>query len=572
MAEVWKAQDEMLHRTVAIKVVLETLISEQEFVDRFLREARVAAGLEHPNIPQIFDVGIHEGRPFLVSPLLAGGSLADRLKGIVPFDLATSWLKQLASALDHAHTRGIVHRDVKPANALFDKNDKLFLTDFGLAKSMEESAGLTQTGAVIGTPAFMSPEQATGDPIGPHSDQFSLGLIAYRFLTGRLPFERMATPVILHKIIYEPVPLPSEFQGSLPRGVDVVISKALAKRPEKRYPSCEAFVSDLEKAIAQPGLFVVQPNPEDQSTPSVPFDILHQETGVGLVSPLARDSSRPQFKTEAAVPPIGDTPSKAREGPSSARIPGRPPESRGDSGVSSPSQAKSRARLENQPSGAGSRVSRPATPPSAVVTQVTKPLDKRLLAFGAGGLLLLIVVASLVFGGKKKEPVASPSAPVATAVPVATRAAAALPVGTPVVTPDATPAALNGEAAKGFSVTPKEAVLESVGVGMSGSLYSFVFSFDRSVQRTQKNSLRISSIRVLSRGKKELSPSAGPEKPYVLAFRAAAGNTLSFSLPVETTSFKGDEVLMSGDTLQLEWAADPPFTRKTVFAVVTSSR
>lgn len=229
--------------------MLPKLLDEPEFVARFLREARVAACLDHPNIPQIFDVGTFEGRPYIVVPLLPGGTLAERLRKRVPFEDGDFLAHTLAAALDYAHLQSIVHRDVKPANALFDKNDRLYLTDFGLAKSLKEGPGLTLTGVLVGTPAFMSPEQASGASVGPESDQYSLGVIAYQVLTGRLPFDKPLSPVVIHQILNEKMPAPSSFRKELPSAVDVVMGRVMSKTPAERFTSCTEFVRALGIAL-----------------------------------------------------------------------------------------------------------------------------------------------------------------------------------------------------------------------------------------------------------------------------------------------------------------------------------
>jgi serine/threonine protein kinase len=165
MAEVWRATDTMLARTVAVKVIHASFAQDPHFAERFLREARVVASLEHPNILPVYDFGDEGGIPFLVMPHLPGGTLRDRLQGVpAPLGVAASWIRQLADALDAAHAAGVLHRDVKPANVLFGRDDRLFLADFGIAKMVETMTGLTATGVVVGTPVYMAPEQAQGQP------------------------------------------------------------------------------------------------------------------------------------------------------------------------------------------------------------------------------------------------------------------------------------------------------------------------------------------------------------------------------------------------------------------------
>ena len=253
MAEVWEADDDLLKRRVAVKIVRGALAESPEFSSRFLREARLAAQLQHAGVVAVFDVGLERRALFVVMPVLSGGSLSDRLSRPVDDATALSWLKTLASALDYAHGKGVVHRDVKPLNVLFDEGGAPHLSDFGLAKGLDEATHLTQTGTILGTPLYMSPEQAMGTTAGPAADQYSLGIVAYRLLAGRLPFEKEPTPVLLRRTVFEAMPPPSSIRPGLPPGVDAVFARVLAKAPEGRFPSCAAFVEALAKAFSSRG-------------------------------------------------------------------------------------------------------------------------------------------------------------------------------------------------------------------------------------------------------------------------------------------------------------------------------
>jgi len=248
MAEVWRALDLGLERLVALKVMSpDAVSSDASFVPRFLREAKLSARLEHPHILPIYDFGQVDELLFIVMPLLPGGTLRDRAREGVPGIVAMEWLRAIASALDYAHGEGVVHRDVKPANILFDRTGRLFLADFGLAREAG-STNLTVAGTVLGTPVYMSPEQVKGDQAGPRSDQYALGVLAYYLLAGTPPFEANSVFVVMEKTLREEPALPSAVNPVLHRSVDYVLLKVLEKRPAERFESCGAFVEALERA------------------------------------------------------------------------------------------------------------------------------------------------------------------------------------------------------------------------------------------------------------------------------------------------------------------------------------
>jgi len=263
MSEVWRAEDETLKRIVAVKVILGPVAADSTFRERFLREARLVAGLEHPNVLPVFDYGtaIVDAAEvsYLVMPLVAGGSLKGRVVGPVPPALAITWLSAIASALDHAHSKGILHRDVKPGNVLLDAQGRPLLADFGLARSAEVSSGLTATGTVLGTPLYMAPEQATGLALDGRADQYALAVIAFELLAGRVPFSAESPLAVLHQHVSTPPPPLSTVLPGTAASVDAVLSRGLAKKPEDRFGSCTAFVAALGAALAVPGAAATVP-------------------------------------------------------------------------------------------------------------------------------------------------------------------------------------------------------------------------------------------------------------------------------------------------------------------------
>lgn len=270
MSEVWRAEDETLKRIVAVKVILGPVAADSTFRERFLREARLVAGLEHPNVLPVFDYGTAiidaADVSYLVMPLVTGGSLKGRAVGPVPPALAISWLSAVATALDHAHSKGILHRDVKPGNVLMDAQGRPLLADFGLARSAEVSSGLTATGTVLGTPLYMAPEQAMGMALDGRADQYALAVIAFELLAGRVPFSAESPLAVLHQHVSTPPPPLSTVLPGTAASVDAVLSRGLAKKPEDRFGSCSAFVAALGAALAVPGAAATVPQAvQDQS-------------------------------------------------------------------------------------------------------------------------------------------------------------------------------------------------------------------------------------------------------------------------------------------------------------------
>ena len=254
MGEVYRATDDTLGRTVAVKVLSGRWAADQEFHARFLRESRTAASLSgEPNVIAIYDVGeSRDALPFIVMEYATGGTLADRLReGAVPPDQALPWLEQTAGALDSAHARGIVHRDVKPANLLLADDETIRVSDFGIARAADQDT-LTAVGSVLGSVGYMAPEQARGESSSQASDRYGLACVAFELLTGRRPFERESQAAEAAAHAQETPPSARQLDPSLPAGVDAVFTRGLAKRPEERHATSAAFVGDLRTALASP--------------------------------------------------------------------------------------------------------------------------------------------------------------------------------------------------------------------------------------------------------------------------------------------------------------------------------
>jgi len=294
MATVCRAIDTRNNTEVAIKVLSPTISGDNRFVRRFKREGSLLAGLEHPNIVPILGYGDSKGMAYMVMPFIKGDSLQDRLEqGKISKKERDRWIAQIADALMFAHSRGIIHRDVKPSNVMIDKSGNALLTDFGLAREVEGSNTLTGS-MLLGTPAYMAPEQGRGDPVDARSDQYSFGIILYQLLTGRLPFEADSPMGTVLKHIQEPVPRPTRYVADMSPALERVILKCLAKDPEYRYPSVGTFFEAYK--AARDGASVAD---LDLETVVVPLDSsLREYGGYYRTEPLVEDmpsGSRSRF-------------------------------------------------------------------------------------------------------------------------------------------------------------------------------------------------------------------------------------------------------------------------------------
>ncbi|MCB8968970.1 MAG: protein kinase [Ardenticatenaceae bacterium] len=289
MAEVYLAHQENLERNVAIKLMHAFLVTEQDFLLRFKREARAMAAMSHPNIVAIYDFDVYgENTYYLVMEYVSGGSLKDKLTDLaqkgerMPLAQAVKLARQVAEALDYAHSRQMIHRDVKPANIMLNDRGDAILTDFGIVKLVGgQSMAYTATGALIGTPAYMSPEQALGKPGDGRSDIYSLGVLLFQMVTGQLPFDADTPLAIVLKHVNNPVPIPGTLNPDIPTGLQEIILRAMTKEPETRYQTAGEMAEALRHV--------------DLTAPSGSFAIEGMTTATGL--PLTTAIANPATET-----------------------------------------------------------------------------------------------------------------------------------------------------------------------------------------------------------------------------------------------------------------------------------
>jgi eukaryotic-like serine/threonine-protein kinase len=250
MALVYKAEDLILDRIVAVKILRSEFSTNDEFIKRFHREAEAATSLNHPNIVSIFDVGEDNGIYFIVMEYIEGKTLKDKIRelGVIPVPRAIRIMEQIASAIAHAHESHIVHRDIKPHNILIDPMGNAKVTDFGIAIAAT-SATITHTNSILGSVHYFSPEQARGSVVNAKSDIYSMGIVLYEMVTGSLPFSGDSPVSVALKHLQEKLPHPKLINGSIPQSVENIILRALAKDPKKRYENAKEFANDLHNAL-----------------------------------------------------------------------------------------------------------------------------------------------------------------------------------------------------------------------------------------------------------------------------------------------------------------------------------
>ncbi len=251
MATVFKAYHANLDRYVAMKVLHPAFTEDPGFLERFKREAQIVARLEHPNIVPIYDYADFQGQPYLIMKHIEGDTLKVRLKqNPLTLPEMLPMLETVAAALTYAHGQGILHRDIKPSNIILDRHNVPYIADFGLARIAQAGESTLSQDAMLGTPQYISPEQAKGvRDLGPSTDIYSLGVVIYEIMVGRVPFNADTPYAIIHDHIYKPLPLPCQVNPQVPEEVEQVLIQALAKEPEKRYPTAVAMVEALREAV-----------------------------------------------------------------------------------------------------------------------------------------------------------------------------------------------------------------------------------------------------------------------------------------------------------------------------------
>ena len=363
MAVVYRARDVQLGRNVALKLLSPVLALDDAFRQRFIRESRAAAAVDHPYIIPIFAAGESDGALFIAMRYVQGGDVRTLIdaEGPLPPDRAAGIITQVALALDAAHVHGLVHRDIKPANMLLDsvagsgQRDHVYLADFGLSKRSLSVTGLTSIGQFLGTPAYVAPEQVEGRPVDSRADQYALACASFEILSGAPPYERDDDLAVMWAHVSVPPPSLSERRPSLPAAADAVLARAMAKAPADRYPTCIAFALALRQALGakvEPGELMV---PEPGRPPTV-------VSGPAAGRPGEPAGPRPHPATEIswprARPEAGSAAAADQGGPG---VPGRPaaPEPR----AASQQQAAGPAERSAPPYGAPPSRDAPAAAP-----------------------------------------------------------------------------------------------------------------------------------------------------------------------------------------------------------------
>jgi tRNA A-37 threonylcarbamoyl transferase component Bud32 len=252
MSSVYKARDALLERHVALKILHEQYSTDEDFVERFKREARSVAQLQHPNIVTVIDRGEEDGRQYIVFEYIEGENLKEHVvrKGRLDVREALEIADEVARGLAFAHEQGLIHRDVKPQNVLLNGDGRAKVTDFGIARTLDVD-GMTQTGTILGTSNYIAPEQASGQPVDAHSDVYALGAVLYELLAGEVPFPGESFVAVAMKHMHEPAPNLLDVRRGVPLRVAAAVDRALEKDPEQRFPTMDAFAAELGACLAE---------------------------------------------------------------------------------------------------------------------------------------------------------------------------------------------------------------------------------------------------------------------------------------------------------------------------------
>ncbi|MBK9123086.1 MAG: protein kinase [Chloroflexi bacterium] len=481
MGSVYRAYQTGLDRQVAVKVLPRALASEPGYVERFIREARTAAALEHPHIVRIYDYGTQGDVSYLVMALLRGGSLSARLsqreelmQSRASLGEISDMLNQIASALDYAHNEGVLHRDIKPANIMFDNQGRAYVTDFGIAKLMGATTALTGTGVAMGSPSYMPPEQWAGRELTPAADQYALAVTIYQTIAGRLPFEADSAAQLMYKHFHEePTPL-TTLRGDIPTAVMIVLSRALAKEPTQRFPNVTQLAQAFEGAIE--GM-------QGEMTNFFSYKLRSDKPRPSGMTPTPYGE---EFAPQPMTGPTSGTPPSGEYAPPPSGPYGQPPTAPGGYGQQPTAQGGYGGQPPTQPpyypTGATpTPYGQGGTPPGMAYTggYVAQPQQPR-RSFGLpipviAGILVaiaaLVIVAVMALGGGGQDPVAAALTGTAdqqtliasqftatpTNTPTPTETATDTPTATPTDTPTETATATSTDTA-----TPTETFTPSL--------------------------------------------------------------------------------------------------------------